>query len=240
MSASGVELVTLPNPIFAILGVLNESIKNLIKLKIPHGLKKLPSPAGGKFYFGHYWQVGYKPYKKIYRMGKNIYSIQMGQQCWIILMGYEVISNLLKETCRKIRLVTELLSSSKNKPFISGPYNERYKMILPISKKLIEDVKNDREISLVLLKVYFTKEDEGILDELDIDTVASTLTWIAAALANNPQVQYKAHQELDQIIRHSHLSNVSDELNMTYICAIIKKSQRYCGPVYVGVPYYIE
>ncbi|CAG8629044.1 3980_t:CDS:2, partial [Gigaspora rosea] len=84
--------------------------------------------------------------------------------------------------------------------------------------------------------VYFTKVDEGILDELDIvyliDNIFSAGT--AAALANNPQVQYKAHQELDQVIGYSHLSNVSDELNMSYICAIIKKSQRYCGPVYVG------
>ncbi|CAG8809708.1 827_t:CDS:2, partial [Gigaspora margarita] len=296
----------------------------------------------------------------------------MGQQCWIILTGDKVIGDLLQKRGGKYSsrppsyFLHQILT--RNKAFIRGPYNERYKMILPImheilsqkavnensnlidsqflilmqnlyhaSKdslfpkhyfqlaslnvitmicfaksikdiedpfykefeifvksrleiikstnnlseffpilrwfpnnklyrrvieerrkietiygKLIEEVKNDSEEKSCFVRSLFRKVDEGILDELDIvylidnifsagtDTVASSLTWITAALANNPQVQYKTHQELDQVIGQSRLPSASDELNLPYIRAIIKESQRYCGPVYVGVPHYIE
>ncbi|CAG8594815.1 40864_t:CDS:2 [Gigaspora margarita] len=118
--------------------------------------------------------------------------------------------------------------------------------------KLIEEVKNDSEENPCFIRRLFHKVDEEILDELDIvylmndiflagtDTVSSSLTWITAALANNPQIQYKAHQELDQIIGQSRLPRASDEPNMPYIRAIIKEGQRYCGPIYLGVPHYNE
>ncbi|RIB28593.1 cytochrome P450 [Gigaspora rosea] len=118
--------------------------------------------------------------------------------------------------------------------------------------RLIEEVKNDSEEKPCFIRRLLHKVDEKILDELDIvyltndiflagtETVSSSLTWITAALANNPQIQYKAHQELDQIIGHSRLPSASDEPNMPYIRAIIKESQRYCGPIYLGVPHYNE
>ncbi|CAG8796234.1 8341_t:CDS:2, partial [Racocetra persica] len=113
-------------------------------------------------------------------------------------------------------------------------------------------VKNDNEKKPCFTRSLLCKVDEGILDELDIvflinnifgagtDTVSSSLTWFTAALANNPQVQYKAHQELDQVIGHSRLPNASDEPNLPYIRAIIKEGQRYCAPGYLAISHYIE
>ncbi|CAG8787789.1 4435_t:CDS:2, partial [Gigaspora rosea] len=342
------------------------------KPSTPRGLKKLPSPAG------HFLQVGLEPYKKFTEWAKmlgDIY-IQMGQQNWIILTGDKVVGDLLqKRMWRKIFFRTpsyyffQILT--RNKAFVSSPYNERYKMLLPIilemlSKqavkeqsdlidsqfhilmqnlyrvsmnikdslypkyyfqlaslniittlclaksikdiedpfykefeifqedlielikitnnlsdffpilgwfsndklyrrviekrrmtetffgKMIEDAKNDSEGKPCFIKNLLHKMDEGILDELDIvhilitffvagtDTVSSSLTWIIAALANSPEVQYKAQQELDQIIGHSRLPSASDEPNLPYIRAIIKEGQRYCGPIYLGIPHYIE
>ncbi|RIB19217.1 cytochrome P450, partial [Gigaspora rosea] len=69
---------------------------------------------------------------------------------------------------------------------------------------------------------------------------ASCLTWLTAVLANHPEIQAKAHKELDQIIGQTRLPKISDEQNLPYIRAIIKEGQRYCGPVYLSVPHYIE
>ncbi|RIB25761.1 cytochrome P450 [Gigaspora rosea] len=309
------------------------------------------------------------------KMLGDIYSIQMGQQNWIILTGDKVVGDLLQKRGGKYSSRTpsyyfyQILT--RNRGFISSPYNERYKMLLPIMLemlsqravkeqsdlidsqfhilmqnfyrastnikdslypkyyfqlaslniittlcsaksikdiedpfykefeisqndlidlvkitnnlsdffpilgwfsndkiyrrvietrrmdetfygKMIEDVKNVSEGKPCFIKNLLHKMDEGILDELDIvhilgalfgagtDTVSSSLTWITAALANNPEVQYKAHQELDKIIGHSRLPSASDEPNLHYIRAIIKEGQRYCGPIYLGVPHYIE
>ncbi|CAG8848460.1 35197_t:CDS:2, partial [Racocetra persica] len=57
---------------------------------------------------------------------------------------------------------------------------------------------------------------------------------------NHPEIQAKAHQELDQVIGQSRLPKVSDEPNISYIRAIIKEGQRYCAPVYIAEPHYIE
>ncbi|CAG8512952.1 22062_t:CDS:2 [Dentiscutata erythropus] len=129
---------------------------------------------------------------------------------------------------------------------------EERRIIESFYEKLIEEVKNDSEEKLCFIRRLLHKVDEEMLDELDIiylindiflagtDTVSSSLTWITAVLANNPQVQYKAHQELDQVIGHSRLPSASDEPNLPYIRAIIKEGQRYRGPIYLGVPHYIE
>ncbi|CAG8448858.1 20745_t:CDS:2 [Cetraspora pellucida] len=118
--------------------------------------------------------------------------------------------------------------------------------------KLIKEVMNDKEKKSCIIRDLLYKVEDGILDELDIihiisnlfsagtDTISASLTWIVAALANNPQVQFKAHQELDQVIGQSRLPTIFDEQNIPYIRAIVKESQRYCGPIYLGIPHYIE
>ncbi|CAG8622502.1 1603_t:CDS:2, partial [Cetraspora pellucida] len=119
-------------------------------------------------------------------------------------------------------------------------------------RKLIKKVVDDKERKSCVVRNLLYKKDEGIIDELDIiylldamfaagtDTVAASLTWLTAALANNPQVQSKAHQELDQVVGQSRLPEISDEPNIPYIRAIIKEGQRYCAPIYLGVPHGIE
>ncbi|RIB30983.1 cytochrome P450 [Gigaspora rosea] len=116
----------------------------------------------------------------------------------------------------------------------------------------VKEVKDDKEKKPCAIRDLLNKVDEGILDELDIvhmtdnifsagtDTISASLTWIVAALANNPQVQSKAHEELDRVVGQSRLPTISDEPNIPYIRAIIKEGQRYCGPTHLGIPHYIE
>ncbi|RIB09214.1 cytochrome P450 [Gigaspora rosea] len=134
-------------------------------------------------------------------------------------------------------------------------------------KEVIDDNEKkpyDNEKKPCVIRGLLHKKDEGILDDLDIiylmdriylvnpiylineifaagtDTVSASLTWLTATLANIPHVQSKAHQELDRVIGQSRIPEVSDEQNIPYIRAIIKESQRYCGPLYLGVPHGIE
>ncbi|CAG8552515.1 6491_t:CDS:2 [Gigaspora margarita] len=51
--------------------------------------------------------------------------------------------------------------------------------------------------NLVFIRDLLYKVDDGVLDELEIIHIST--------LANTPQVQFKAHQELDQVICQSHL-----------------------------------
>ncbi|CAG8716072.1 6583_t:CDS:2, partial [Dentiscutata erythropus] len=119
-------------------------------------------------------------------------------------------------------------------------------------RKLVKEVIDDNEKKPCAIRDLLRKKDEGIIDDLDViylidtifaagtDTVSASLTWLTATLANNPQVQFKAHQELDRVIGQSRLPEVSDEPNLPYIRAIIKESQRYCAPIYLGIPHATE
>ncbi|CAG8677316.1 12233_t:CDS:2, partial [Dentiscutata heterogama] len=139
------------------------------------------------------------------------------------------------------------------------PRNKLYNMVInsrteseAFFEKIIKDVKEDKEKRPCAIRDMLNKVNEGILDEYDIihvfnnlfvagtDSVSSSLTWLTAVLANHPEIQAKAHQELDQIIGQSRLPKISDEPNLPYIRAIIKEGQRYCAPVYLSVPHYIE
>ncbi|CAG8605155.1 5848_t:CDS:2, partial [Gigaspora rosea] len=119
-------------------------------------------------------------------------------------------------------------------------------------RKLVKQVIDDKEKKPCIIREFLRKKDEGILDDLDViyltdtifaagtDTVSASLTWLTAALANNPHVQSKAHQELDRVIGQSRIPEISDEQNIPYIRAIIKEGQRYCGALYLGIPHAIE
>ncbi|KAF0421271.1 cytochrome P450 [Gigaspora margarita] len=192
--------------------------------------------------YGHFFQIGHEPHKKFTEWARSlgdIYSVQMGQQNWIILTSDKVVGELLQK--RGAKYSTRVPSHytfqilARGKGYAGSPYNERYRKINPIMHSVLGQ-----------------RNDEGTLDDLDViyltneifsagtDTVSASLTWLTAALANNPHVQSKAHQELDRVIGQSRIPEVSDEQNIPYIRAIIKESQRYCGPVYLGLPHAIE
>ncbi|CAG8656893.1 39558_t:CDS:2 [Gigaspora margarita] len=113
---------------------------------------------------------------------------------------------------------------------------EHRKVLESFYGSFVKEVKDDKEKKPCAIRDLLNKVDEGILDKLDIvhmtdniffagtDTISASLTWIVAALANNPQVQSKAHEELDRVVGQSRLPTILDEPNISYIRAIIKEA----------------
>ncbi|RIB18711.1 cytochrome P450 [Gigaspora rosea] len=339
------------------------------------GLKKLPSPPGSLFYFGHFFQIGNEPHKKFTEWARSlgdIYSVQLGQQNWIILTSDKIVGELLQKRGAKYssRVASHYTFKvmTKGKSYAENPYNERYRKINPIMhsvlgqrsvkensdllddefrklmqnlcqasaktkdgfdpkyffqhtalniisllclnkrtdsvddpfyrefenlmgthlelrkvtnrlseffsilkwfpntkllnamkenadsievffRKVVKEVIDDKEKKPCIIRELLRKKDEGILDDLDVvfltnsifaagtSPVSASLTWLTATLANNPHVQSKAHQELDQVIGQFRIPEASDEQNIPYIRAIIKEGQRYCGPHHFGIPH---
>ncbi|KAI0789904.1 cytochrome P450 [Abortiporus biennis] len=55
----------------------------------------------------------------------------------------------------------------------------------------------------------------------------ATLQWLILALLLNPEVQTKAHEELDRVVGHSRLPDFEDLSNLPYIQAIVKETLRW-------------
>ncbi|CAG8573801.1 37671_t:CDS:2 [Gigaspora margarita] len=234
---------------------------------IPHGLKKLPSPPGQKFYTEWAKNLG------------DIYAIHMGQQYWIILTSVKAAVELLQKRGGKyssrmpnyyflpsqrnvkeksdlidlkypLNIIT-LISVARR---IKSTEDSSFKYFENFQKSHLEFVKVTNRLVIehrnVLESFYGSfvnevKDDKekkpcAIRDLLNKDTISASLTWIVAALANNPQVQSKAHEELDRVVGQSRLPTISDEPNIPYIRAIINEDQRYCGPTHLDMPHYIE
>jgi len=135
------------------------------------------------------------------------------------------------------------------------PNNSRYKRLLEIREELenvvatldAEEGNNGRPSFARDLK---EQRDQGVLDDLDVthllitllnagtDTLTCAFTFLAALLVNHPDVQAKAHEELDSVVGPSRLPSHTDSL--PYIRAIIKESLRIQPPSFLGVPHYLE
>ncbi|KAG6856614.1 hypothetical protein H0H87_002569 [Tephrocybe sp. NHM501043] len=81
--------------------------------------------------------------------------------------------------------------------------------------------------------IILTKEEEE-LDLVDmailtsafmiggVETTASIMQWFSALIPAYPEIQAKAHAELDRVVGRNRLPTVADEKNLPYIHAIIK------------------
>jgi len=67
----------------------------------------------------------------------------------------------------------------------------------------------------------------GVLMEGGSDTSSSLILAIVQALINNPEVQRKAHTELDQVVGADRSPVWSDMVNLPYINMIVKEGHRW-------------
>ena len=65
----------------------------------------------------------------------------------------------------------------------------------------------------------------------------STLQGTFLALALNPEVLRKAHEELDAVVGRDRLPSFSDRSSLVYINAIITESLRYHNALPLGAPH---
>lgn len=66
----------------------------------------------------------------------------------------------------------------------------------------------------------------------------STLQWFVALVASHPEVQDRAHAELDEVIGRDNWPGVEDQHSLPYIRAIIKEVERLHSPFWMGTPHY--
>ncbi|KAG9307438.1 hypothetical protein G9A89_017268 [Geosiphon pyriformis] len=172
---------------------------------------------------------------------------------------------IYQEVSLKVNESMDLLSTKTMLPqifpwlFNFGPYRK----IIPratqlredwskIMKKLFEKVEEDPEKKPCVARDLMEKHKEGYIDELDVvylayifiiagtETLATSIDWLCAILANHPEFQERAHEELDRIVGHSRLPNSSDFQSLPFIQALIKETLRWSPPLPMTIPRYLE
>ncbi|KAG5800886.1 hypothetical protein H9Q69_000013 [Fusarium xylarioides] len=69
-----------------------------------------------------------------------------------------------------------------------------------------------------------------------VDTTTSTLLTFILAICLNPDVQRKAHEEIDRVIGYERYPDWSDEENLPYLAAIISETLRWRPAFSLGGP----
>ncbi|KAJ7883512.1 cytochrome P450 [Mycena olivaceomarginata] len=92
-------------------------------------------------------------------------------------------------------------------------------------------------------------KDEEKLDDLDIimlaaafmiagvETPSGLIQWFTAHISAHPEIQKKAHDELDRVVGCHRFPTVEDQADLPYCRAIIKEVQRYHNPFWLGTPH---
>ncbi|KAJ7146929.1 cytochrome P450 [Mycena epipterygia] len=100
-----------------------------------------------------------------------------------------------------------------------------------------------------LAKTMLETSDQEQMDHLDmsilasafmvggVETTAAIMQWFSALIPAYPDIQLKAHEELDRVVGRDRLPNVEDEKNLPYCHAIIKEVERCHNPFWLGTPH---
>ena len=121
-----------------------------------------------------------------------------------------------------------------------------------IIRALIEDARDRPGLDLTaptsLVEVMLASEEAGEITEdmtpdlcMDLliagtDTSAQTVNWFLLLMANNPEIQARAHEELDRVVGRDALPTVDDRTRLPFVFACLAESMRYrtIGPL--GLP----
>ncbi|KAF5380073.1 hypothetical protein D9615_006264 [Tricholomella constricta] len=107
----------------------------------------------------------------------------------------------------------------------------------------------DEAVPDCLAKTMILTKEEEQLDHVDmailasafmiggVETTASIMQWFSALIPAYPDIQAKAHAELDRVVGRDRLPTVEDEKDLPYIHAIIKEVERCHNPFWLGTPH---
>lgn len=70
-----------------------------------------------------------------------------------------------------------------------------------------------------------------------VETTASIMQWFSALIPSYPDIQTRAHAELDRVVGRNRLPTVEDEPHLPYLRAIIKEVERCHNPFWLGTPH---
>ncbi|RKP14509.1 cytochrome P450 [Piptocephalis cylindrospora] len=141
------------------------------------------------------------------------------------------------------------------RPFSMKKKREMKKVMdntLDFSKRLYDRYKENKEridakIPTNMCKYIQELQDAGELRERNVylllgetfaaglDTASTSLTWLSLILATRPDVQKKAHDELDRIVGRNRLPTQEDIDSLPYIRCILQESVRVRGPSPLGL-----
>ncbi|KAF8871717.1 cytochrome P450 [Infundibulicybe gibba] len=77
----------------------------------------------------------------------------------------------------------------------------------------------------------------GTMYAAGFDTTNATLAWFIYLISQHPEVQSKAHAELDRVVGRSQPPTFADYENLPYICAIIREVLRLRPAAPMGLPH---
>ncbi|KAJ3727480.1 cytochrome P450 [Lentinula raphanica] len=117
----------------------------------------------------------------------------------------------------------------------------------------IKDIEHKMQMGVnvpdCLAKTMVDAQEEEQLDHLDmailasafmiggVETTAAIMQWFSALIPAYPEIQRKAHEELDRVVGRDRLPTVEDEKNLPYCHAIIKEVERCHNPFWLGTPH---
>ncbi|KAK7471927.1 hypothetical protein VKT23_000030 [Stygiomarasmius scandens] len=100
-----------------------------------------------------------------------------------------------------------------------------------------------------LVKTLIQNQEQEKLDWEDLCMLAAVFTlggvhstsgiiqWFLALIPSNPDIQMRAHEELDRVVGRDRWPTAEDEDNLPYIRAIIKEVQRMHAPSWMATPH---
>ncbi|KAF8213917.1 cytochrome P450 [Mycena galopus ATCC 62051] len=68
--------------------------------------------------------------------------------------------------------------------------------------------------------------------------ISEIIQWAIALLPSRPDIQARAHEELDQVVGSDHWPTADDESRLPYIRAFIKEIERVHNPFWMATPHY--
>ncbi|KAF8638157.1 hypothetical protein AX17_002400 [Amanita inopinata Kibby_2008] len=110
-------------------------------------------------------------------------------------------------------------------------------------------MKKGEDVSHCVAKTLLQIQEEEQLSFLDlvtlcgafmiggIETTSSIMQWFSALIPSSPEMQAKAHEELDRVIGRDRLPTAEDEANLPFIHGIIKEVERLRTPFWLGTPH---
>ncbi|KAF9517510.1 hypothetical protein BS47DRAFT_1290846 [Hydnum rufescens UP504] len=118
-------------------------------------------------------------------------------------------------------------------------------MINEIEKRMSDG----QDVPRCLVKTLVEAGDHETLDRLDkvmicsafmiggVESTASIVQWFSAIMPSHPDIQEKAHAELDRVVGRNRLPTVNDEKDLPYVRAIIKEVERCHNPFWLSTPH---
>jgi len=134
-----------------------------------------------------------------------------------------------KTLCKEVRRLQQKLYFS-----LLSECEERLKTGIPTGCFLEEVIERREEFGLTReLSGYLG----GVLLEGGSDTTSSFLLSLILALIAFPDVQRKAHEELDRVVGRDRVPSLEDYENLPYIDAIIKETHRFRPVAPLAIPH---